>query len=89
MSCTKRIASISWERHHWRRRVTGFETMTAQEPDMWARPVYRDYVRCDKEEVCEACGAVRHQVSCMCDLPKAERCRLLLEFKTKAGSTVA
>ena len=41
MSCTKRFANIQWEHHHWRRRVTGFENMTDEEPDMWARPVHR------------------------------------------------
>ena len=89
MTCTKRFANIQWEHHHWRRHVTGFDTMTAEEPDMWARPVYRDYVRCDKEEICDACGAVRHETSCMCDLGKAEQCRLLLEFKSKAGPEAA
>jgi len=89
MSCTRRFANLQWEHHRWRRRVTGVETMTAEEPDMWARPVYRDYVRCDKEEVCDVCGTVRHQESCMCDAARAERCKLLLEFKAKSpGSCV-
>jgi len=81
MSCTRRFLNIKWEHHHWQRRVTGAETMTAQEPDMWARPVYRDYTRCDKEDVCTECGAVRHQVSCVCEHAKGERCPLLLEWK--------
>lgn len=85
MSCTKRFADMQWERHHWRHRVTGFDTVTAEEPDMWARPVFREYVRCEKEQVCDVCGTVRHQESCMCEPARAERCKILLEFKAKTA----
>jgi hypothetical protein len=76
MSCTKRFLGFQWERHSWRRRVTSFETLTLLEPDMWARDVYRDYVRCDKEDVCEVCGKVRRRASCVCDTERAEVCQL-------------
>lgn len=89
MSCTKRLAGIHWEHHHWRPRVTAVEIMTSEEPDMWARPVFRDYVRCDKEQVCDSCGAVRRQVSCMCDRTKGERCPPLLEYLERTGTVLS
>jgi hypothetical protein len=70
-------------RHHWRRSVTHAELMTAQEPDMWARPVYRDYVRCDTRKVCETCGEVRQEVSCMCDQSRGDQCAIRLEWLAK------
>ena len=78
--CTKRFLNVRWERHDWHRRVTGTETITAEEPDMWARPVYRDYIRCDKEEVCAACGATRHAVSCNCDPARGDQCAIRLAY---------
>jgi hypothetical protein len=88
MSCIRHFLNFTWECHTWRRRVTSFETLTdCPETDMWARPVYRDYIRCDKEEVCVDCGAVRHQVSCLCDPEKAERCRILLDHIQAANAT--
>ena len=89
MSCTRRFASIEWDRHQWRPRVTAVEIMTMEEPDMWGRPVYRDYVRCDKEEACGACGAVRRQHSCMCDREKGERCIVLSDYLERTGSVLA
>lgn len=81
MSCTRHFLGIPWKHHAWRKRVTGYEVVRALETDMWARSVPRDFVRCDKEEVCEVCGKVRRQISCHCDLARGERCRLLLEYK--------
>ena len=80
MSCTKHFFNLEWQHHHWRPRVTAAEILTVDEPDMWARTVQRDYVRCDKEEVCEECGAVRHQVSCVCDMEVGEACPARLEY---------
>jgi hypothetical protein len=77
MSCTKRFLNFQWEHHSWRPRVTGYEILTGQDTNMWARVVERDYTRCDKEEVCTECGKVRHAVSCLCDMERAERCKLL------------
>ena len=85
MSCNKQFLGFHWEQHRWRRRVTGDEIMTAQEPDMWGRPVFRDYVRCDKEDVCENCGAVRHQVSCVCDQARGEACKLRQEYQATSA----
>ena len=84
MSCTRRFLNFEWEHHTWRRRVTSAETLTLQETDMWARDVFRDYVRCDKEQICTECGKVRHQVSCHCDMAQAERCALLNEWRAGA-----
>ena len=76
MSCTRHFLNFQWEHHSWRRRVSSSETLTAPETNMWARVVYRDYVRCDKQDVCEVCGKTRREVSCMCDMERAERCTL-------------
>lgn len=76
MSCTTRFLGVQWEHHHWRRQVSGTEVVVAQESDMWARPVYREYVRCDKRDVCETCGKVRREVSCICDVERGEACKL-------------
>lgn len=81
MACTKHFLNFQWQHHSWRPRVTGAETLTHVEADMWARDVYRDYVRCDKQQICLECGEVRHEVSCLCDVRRAETCPLLLEWK--------
>ena len=83
MSCTKRFLNLEWQHHHWRQRVTDAETLTAQEPDMWARTVYRDYVRCDKQQVCDECGAVRHEKSCLCEVAKAQHCAIYLAWRAE------
>jgi hypothetical protein len=44
---------------------------------MWAQVVDREYVRCDKHDVCEVCGKIRREVSCICDMERGERCKLL------------
>jgi hypothetical protein len=75
MGCTRRFLSFQWESHRWQKMVTGTEIVTSEEPDMWARPVFRDYIRCDKAQVCEVCGKVRHPVSCICDVPRGEVCK--------------
>lgn len=80
MSCATRFLGIPMGFHHWRREVTGADIITARETDMWARPVYRDYIRCDTRKVCDTCGAVRHRVSCMCDRSRGEQCAIRLDF---------
>jgi hypothetical protein len=87
MSCTRSFLGFKWEHHHWQPRVTAWETVTGEETNMWARTMYRDYVRCDKEQVCTECGKVRHEVSCLCDTYKAEKCPLLLEQKARVQQT--
>jgi hypothetical protein len=84
MSCTKHFLNLHWEHHSWRPRVTSWEVVTGEESNMWARTMYRDYVRCDKEQVCDKCGEVRHVVSCLCDTYKAEKCALLNAYKAEA-----
>jgi hypothetical protein len=61
--------------------VIAFETMTFVETDMWARDVYREYVRCDKQSICRLCGSAKEIESCMCDAYTAQQCRLLNEYK--------
>ena len=85
MNCTTSFLGMPLGRHRWHREVTHAEIMTAQEPDMWGRPVYRDYVRCDKREVCEVCGEVRRDVSCMCDPSRGDQCAIRLEWLAKSG----
>lgn len=89
MTCTRRFMNFQWEHHRWRRRVTAAEILTIQEPDMWARPVYRDYVRCDKEEVCEDCGKVRWAISCQCDMARGEACKLRREYLAASNQASA
>ncbi len=84
MSCTKRFLNLEWEHHHWRPRVVAGETRLAQETNMWARTVEVEYVRCDKQEVCETCGAVRREKSCFCDLATAEQCAIYLAWRAES-----
>jgi hypothetical protein len=80
MSCTKHFLNLKWEHHHWRPRVTFTETLTHLETDMWARDVYRDHVRCHKQYVCEDCGAIREEASCLCDMKRADQCPPRLDW---------
>ena len=84
MNCTTRFLGVPLGRHKWHKEVIHAEIMTAQEPDMWARTVYRDYVRCDKREVCEICGTVRRAVSCTCDPARGDQCAIRVEYLAKA-----
>jgi len=74
MSCTRHFLNFQWERHSWRPRVTLAETVPSQETSMWGRPVNREFVRCHKQDVCEACGRIRRSEDCICDNAHAERC---------------
>jgi hypothetical protein len=49
---------------------------------MWARPVFREYVRCDKQQVCTVCGTVRREVSCLCEPAAAEHCAIYQEWRS-------
>lgn len=69
--------------HRWRARVTSAQTITAIESDMWARPVYRDYVHCEKHEECDACGATRRHRSCMCEVAQADQCAIYLDWRAE------
>lgn len=76
MSCTRHFLNFRWEHHSWRRRVSLAETLPSPETNMWGRPVNREFVRCQKQEVCEACGKTRGNESCICDTAHAERCAI-------------
>lgn len=89
MSCTKRFLGLQWEHHRWRKRVTTAEVVRVEELDMWARPVERDYTRCDKAEICEDCGTVRHEVSCICDMERGDACRLRREWEAESSQVSA
>ena len=80
MSCTKHFLKFTWERHHWQPRVTFTETLTHLETDRWARDVYREHVRCQKEFICKDCGKVREEASCLCDMHRASTCPARLEW---------
>lgn len=86
MSCTTRVLGIPFGRHQWHKEVTHAEILTAQEPDMWARTVFRDYVRCDKRQVCTVCGEVRGAVSCLCEPEQADRCAIRIEYFAKKAT---
>lgn len=76
MSCTRHLLHLTWEHHLWRERVTSLEKLVRPATNMWARVVDEEYMRCDKEEFCIACGKVRRQVSCICDWELGEQCEL-------------
>ena len=88
MNCATRFLGIPMGRHHWRREVVHTEIMTAMEPDTWARTVYRDYVRCDTRKVCETCGAIKQEHSCLCDRGRGEECAVRLELLKKETSAI-
>lgn len=70
--------------HRWNWRVTSAETITAIESDTWARPVYRDYVHCEKHQECAACGATRRHRSCTCEEAFAASCPIYLAWRGDA-----
>ena len=78
MSCTKHVLGVEWEQHSWRPRVVREETRSSHETDMWGRVNTTRHVLCHKQEVCEACGATREGVDCMCDPEEAAQCALRL-----------
>lgn len=83
MSCNRRFLALEWQHHHWRSRVVGAEVLAAEEADMWGKPVFRDYVRCDKQQVCAECGAVRREKSCLCEPAKAAHCTIYQAWRSK------
>ncbi len=76
MGCTRRFLNFTWEHHHWRRQVTLAENLPSQETDMWGRVMHPAAVRCQKQEVCEACGKTRGEQSCFCDPEYADHCAI-------------
>jgi hypothetical protein len=74
MRCTRHVMGIPLTHHAWKPHVRSSEVLESQETNMWARPVYREYVRCDKQQVCEVCGTIGDATSCFCDMARAERC---------------
>lgn len=84
MSCTTRFMNLEWQHHHWRTRVASAEVLEGQDSDMWGRPVFREYVRCDKRKVCDSCGAVRHEKSCICEIAHAEECQPYLAWRAES-----
>jgi len=76
MSCHTHFLNLQWEHHRWRTHVASSELLTMSEMNIWCRVVDKPYVRCDKEAVCEVCGKIGRQWSCVCDMAVGERCRL-------------
>lgn len=76
MSCHKHFLNLQWEHHSWRKQVTSSEILTMSEMNIWCRVVDKPYVRCDKQSVCEICGKIVRQSSCICDMEVATRCKL-------------
>ena len=74
MSCTRHFMNVEWEHHTWHRRVSSTETLPVRETNMWGRVVETQYVRCHKQDVCDACGQTRGDVACICDTAIAARC---------------
>ena len=80
MSCTRHFLRFHWKHHAWRSRVTLAENVASQETSMWGRPVNREFVHCDKQEVCEVCGQARRAEGCICDTAHAAHCAIRLEW---------
>ena len=76
MSCHKHFLNFQWGHHRWRTHVASSEILTMSEMNIWCRVVDKPYVRCDKQQICEACGEVGRQWSCCCDMEVAEHCTL-------------
>jgi hypothetical protein len=85
MSCTRHFLNLHWEHHSWRPRVTFAETVPCLDTSMWGRPVNREFVRCQKQDVCKVCGKTRRSESCMCDTAHAERCAVRLAWIDRSG----
>lgn len=80
MGCTRHLLNVEWEHHTWRPQVTFAETLGTRETNMWGRVVSGHSVRCEKHQVCDACGKTRHHVSCICDTTTGEHCAIRLEW---------
>ena len=89
MSCSKHVLNVHWEHHSWHTRVTLAEDVTAEENSMWGCPVTRTEVRCFKEDVCTACGAIRRRGACVCDTAKAEHCAVRLACVDESQQSTA
>lgn len=76
MNCTRHILNLSWEQHAWRRLVTSTDTVPTRLTDMWGRVISTEFVRCQTQEVCEGCGAIRNSATCHCDTRRADTCAI-------------
>lgn len=84
MSCTKHLLGFRWERHAWRRRVTDTRHVWFKTSDQWGRWTELEQVMCHAEYVCDACGAVRDDGDCGCELAEGERCAIRLAWLRQA-----
>jgi hypothetical protein len=89
MSCTKHVLNLSWERHAWRRLVTSTDTVPTRLTDMWGRVISSEYVRCQTQEVCEACGTIRSSATCLCDTARADACAIRRTWLDASTSLLA
>lgn len=89
MSCTQHVLNFSWERHTWRRLVTSTDTVPTRLTDMWGRMIDTEYVLCQTQEVCEACGAVRNSATCHCDTPIADACAIRRAARSGLNCSIA
>lgn len=80
MSCTRHFLNVEWAHHSWRPRVTGTDSVLTRDTNMWGRTVFSHYCRCQKEDVCEVCGAVRRDRSCICDTAEGDACAIRLDW---------
>lgn len=80
MSCTRDFLQWHWQRHAWRRRVTGTESVSVPVTDMWGRPVTQGMVRCHTQYVCDNCGKTCGDSYCLCDPARGERCAVRCDF---------
>lgn len=87
MACSRHLAMVDWEQHQWQRRVTATEHRWQSDTNMWGQPIFNTHVACHTEYVCQQCGAVRDEGTCICDEEEGARCparvALLNELKAR------
>lgn len=89
MACTKHLLNVAWEHHAWRRRVTSTDTVPTRLTDMWGRVVTDNFVRCETQDVCDACGTIRRNATCLCDPARADACPSRLSWLDASTSVLA
>lgn len=84
MACTRHFLNFEWEHHTWRPQVVGEALVHSHETTMWGGSVNQPYTRCQKQLVCEVCGAMTDVHSCVCDPEEGEHCAVRLAWRNRS-----
>lgn len=68
MACTSKLLPFGVPHHAWRTEVTSTTYVPDELTNMWGRRVFGEHVVLHKHDVCERCGATRHEEDCICDV---------------------